>query len=413
MYRKNLVFFAACFGMLLFGIVFLSLGSVNNMLAERFHLDNNRIGTLTALLPLGILAGSLIFGPIVDRFGYKWMLIACSLLVLIGLEGIAFGQSEGAIRLYIFLIGFGGGVLNGATNALVADVSEGERGAKLSLLGVFFGIGAVGMPFALAALTQDSSGAGGFSNTSIVAAIGALVSLPIIYFCVIRFPPPKQKQSSFSFVESLASLKAPILLTAGIVLAFQSGMEGMSNDWTTRYFKKVIFANEHDIKATEHKCLYALAALAGAMTVTRLILGALLKKASSVLVLYLGIGFAAVGSMIVMSGTNYAVALVGMALIGIGLSACFPVVLGYIGDLYPANSGMVFSTIFVLALLGNMTINKALGFIAEKYGIHQYTKVMLVCLLFSAAFLFLLIRQLNKTKSCSKTNEQSRETMVG
>ena len=73
--RKNLVFAAACLGMLLFGIVFLSLGSVNNMLAERFRLDDRAIGTLTALLPFGILIGSLVFGPIVDRFGYRWMLV--------------------------------------------------------------------------------------------------------------------------------------------------------------------------------------------------------------------------------------------------------------------------------------------------------------------------------------------------
>ena len=97
-YSKNFVFAAACLGMLLFGIVFLSLGSVNNMLAERFHLDDNGIGTLTALLPFGILAGSLIFGPIVDRFGYKWMLIVCALLVMAGLEGMAFAGSKGLIH---------------------------------------------------------------------------------------------------------------------------------------------------------------------------------------------------------------------------------------------------------------------------------------------------------------------------
>jgi MFS family permease len=93
MYRKNLVFAAACLGMLLFGIVFLSLGSVNNMLSERFHLDDNAIGTLTALLPFGILAGSLVFGPVVDRFGYQWMLISCAVLVGAGLEGMAFARS--------------------------------------------------------------------------------------------------------------------------------------------------------------------------------------------------------------------------------------------------------------------------------------------------------------------------------
>src|ERR1035438_10377648 len=187
MYRRNMVFAAACLGMLLFGIVFLSLGSVNNMLAERFHLDDSSIGTLTALLPFGILAGSLIFGPIVDRFGYKWMLIVCALLVFAGLEGMAFAGSRGFIQFFVFLIGFGGGVLNGATNALAADVSEGERGAKLSLLGVFFGIGALGMPSTLAALSKH------FSLAGIVAGIGGFVLVPVLYFLLITFPPPEQK----------------------------------------------------------------------------------------------------------------------------------------------------------------------------------------------------------------------------
>src|SRR4051812_22527586 len=149
-YRPNQVFAAACLGMLLFGIVFLSLGSANNMLAERFTLDDRAIGTLTALLPFGILVGSLIFGPIVDRFGYRWLLVGASLLVGVSLEGIAFASERSLAQFCVFAIGFGGGVLNGATNPLAADVSAGERGAKLSLLGVFFRIGALTMPSTIA-----------------------------------------------------------------------------------------------------------------------------------------------------------------------------------------------------------------------------------------------------------------------
>ena len=404
MFNRKLVFAAACLGLLLFGIVFLSLGSVNNMLAERFALDDNGIGTLTALLPFGILAGSLIFGPIVDRFGYKWMLIFAALIVFIGLEGMAFANSKSLIQFFVFLIGFGGGVLNGATNALVADVSEGERGAKLSLLGVFFGIGALGMPSTLALLSRN------FSLTAIVAGIGAFVLLPVIYFLVITFPPAKQQAEKFSITKSFALLKNPIFLFAGLALAIQSGMEGMSNDWMTRYFKKVTLVSE---QAAEWKTLLGLMAVTGAMVVARIVLSGLLKKIKSQVVLFVSIGLTAVGAILLMMANSYPVALTAALFIGAGLAAGFPVVLSYIGDLYPNQSGTAFSTIFFLALIGNMSINKAFGAIAQIHGVQQYTKVMLGCLGASAILLFLVLKQLRKTNPKSKIqNEQRRETMA-
>ncbi len=385
MYNRNLVFAAACLGMLLFGIVFLSLGSVNNMLAERFHLDDNAIGTLTALLPFGILAGSLIFGPIVDRFGYKWMLIICALLVMAGLEGMAFASRTGLIQFFVFLIGFGGGVLNGATNALAADVSEGERGARLSLLGVFFGIGALGMPSTLAALSQH------FSLAAIVAGIGAFVLVPVLYFLLITFPPPKQKAQAASATSGLALLKHPIFLFAGLALAIQSGMEGMSNDWITRYFKKVTLSGQH---AAEWQTLLGLMAVTGAMVLARIVLSRLLKHIKSQAVLFASIGITAAGALLLMYATSYGVSLAAALLIGAGLAAAFPVVLSYIGDLYPAQSGTAFSTIFFIALIGNMTINKSFGALAQIHGLEQYTKVMLACLAASAVLLFLVVKQL-------------------
>ena len=404
MYRRNLVFAAACLGMLLFGIVFLSLGSVNNMLAERFHLDDNGIGTLTALLPFGILAGSLIFGPIVDRFGYKWMLIVCALLVFAGLEGMDFAGSRGYIQFFVFLIGFGGGVLNGATNALAADVSEGERGAKLSLLGVFFGIGALGMPSTLAALSKH------FSLAGIVAGIGGFVLVPVLYFLLVTFPPPKQKAQPGAAMSGFALLKRPIFFLAGLALAIQIGMEGMSNDWITRYFRKVTLSGEH---AEEWKTLLGLMAVTGAMVIARLVLSRLLKHINSQTILFGSIGLTAAGALLLMFATSYGTALTAALLIGAGLAACFPVVLSYIGDLYPAQSGTAFSTIFFIALIGNMTINKSFGLLAQIHGIQQYTKVMLGCLAGSAILLFLVLKQIHRNHSHLITsNEQCREAMA-
>ena len=90
MYNKNLVFAAACIGMLLFGIVFLSLGTILTFITTKFGVDGATAGALASSLPLGMLAGSVIFGPIVDRYGYKNLLIICAVIIMLALEGIAF-----------------------------------------------------------------------------------------------------------------------------------------------------------------------------------------------------------------------------------------------------------------------------------------------------------------------------------
>ena len=66
----------------------------------------------------------------------------------------------------------------------------------------------------------------------------------------------------------LALLRDPIFLFAGLAMAIQSGMEGMSNDWMTRYFKNVTLAGEQ--RVDERKTQLGLVAVTGALVVTRL-----------------------------------------------------------------------------------------------------------------------------------------------
>ena len=149
------------------------------------------------------------------------------------------------------------------------------------MLGVFFGIGALGMPSTLAALSKH------FSLAGIVAGIGGFVLVPVLYFLVIAFPPPKQKAQPASATSGFALLKHPIFLLAGLALAIQSGMEGMSNDWMTRYFKKVTLSGQH---AAEWQTLLGLMAVTGAMVLARIVLSGLLKRIKSQIVLFASIG---------------------------------------------------------------------------------------------------------------------------
>jgi MFS family permease len=337
MYNKKIVFWAACLGMLLFGMVMLSLGTINTFLTNKLVLDELTIGSLAALLPLGILAGSLIFGPVVDRYGYKYLLIICSILIIIGIETIAFTEIFAIIQTAFFLIGFGGGAINGATNALVSDISTESKGAKLSLLGVFFGVGAMGMPAILGFLSKY------YSYENVIAVIGIGILFPVVFFFIITFPEPKQKQG-LPIKKSVGLIKNTTLLLIGFVLFFESAIEGITNNWITTFL-------ESEIKLSSENALYALSFLVLSLTIGRLILGGLLKKVRSFIVLFGCLGFVFAGTIILMTGHTLSSSILGLILLGIGFAAGFPVILGYVGEMYSDLSGTAFSFVFVIALM--------------------------------------------------------------
>lgn len=119
-YHKNLVFTAACIGMCFFGVSMITLGSVLPSLVTKLELSGLQTTSLVTFLPIGMLAGSLIFGPIADRFGHKALLVSSCIIVLSGLEGLVFFESIPLLQISIVGIGLGGGILNGETNALVS-----------------------------------------------------------------------------------------------------------------------------------------------------------------------------------------------------------------------------------------------------------------------------------------------------
>src|SRR4029079_5837641 len=157
--------------------------------------------------------------------------------------------------------------------------------------------------------------------------------------------------------------------------------------WMTRYFKNVPLA---DANNPEVPAQVALVALTGTITVVRAVLAGLLKRVSSRTVLFVSVVTTACGATILMATANYNASLIGVIPIGAGLAAVFPVVLGYVGDCYPQQSGTAFSTIFVLALIGNMTVNKSFGYIAHDYGVAQYPKVLIGLLVGSAILLHMV-----------------------
>jgi hypothetical protein len=70
-----------------------------------------------------------------------------------------------------------------------------------------------------------------------------------------------------------------------------------------------------------------------------------------------------------------------------------------IGDLYANASGTAFSIAFVLALIGNMIINKTMGYAAHEYGIKVFSVLILTALAFLSLLLVAATRRAAKTQT--------------
>lgn len=354
------VFIAACAGMSFFGVAMLSLGPILGPLNAMVEGAN----ALPSTMSIGIIIGTILFGPIVDKFGYKWLLILCSILALAGVQGLASFKEIGLLHASILMLGLGGGALNGATNALVSDIyDDDKRGGRLGLLGSFYCTGAL-LWTLLNYFIPD------FRIP--LNAVSAVMALFIISFFFITFPKAKEKQQEGgSVMKSLGLLKYPALIMFAAVLFFQCAFEGCSGNFTVQYL--VNAGGMDNATATLAMTVFTIGMLAG-----RLPLGKIMEKLKELATLYIYLGIALVGVILFyVMPSSIAATYSAMALIGFGVGVTFPVVLNFIGSAFKDQSGTAFSIAMFIGLLGQSMGNKVMGAQFDS-GIYGFLPVSLI-----------------------------------
>jgi fucose permease len=351
-YNKNLVFIACCAGLAFFGVTVLALGPILSRLGEGAN-------ALPATLSVGIMIGTAIFGPIVDKFGYKWLLIIGATMALFGIQGVANLNNISLLHASILILGIGGGILNGETNALVAEIFDDKtRGIRLSVLSAFYCIGA--LLWTLLNYFID----GKFSLP--LNAISVIMFVFIVFFFTISFPKSKP-HTTVSIVQMLSLLKYPSLILFAFVLFFQCGFEGITGNFTVRFLE-----NTHNIAS--NVATLSLTWFMISMLVGRLLLGFLIKKLSATKTLYLYLTVALVGVailfMLCVVFVNITPPMLfiytATALIGFGAGATFPVVFNYLGGTFKELSGTIFSIAIFIAFCGQFAFNKITGVLFDK-----------------------------------------------
>lgn len=332
-----------CFGFVVCGMVTVLPGPLLPVMAARWGLRDVQSGAFFAAVFLASTVGS-IFSPHWLRrnlpLGYASMTAGVLLLLASGKTGLALPGR--ALALGAFgLIGLGVGLSVTATNLTVGMTTEsgdasapglsvpGVRARRLSLVNLWWGIGAVACPWLIAAAVR-----GGFLR-------GLLAVLAVAAAGMFAALLPQWRAPEFDVgIGARASVRseARILVFFGMFLFLYVGVETVVGGWITTYAHR--FNGMTVARASLMVSLYWMALLAGRWGGS-VVLKSVAERA--VLVPSLGVALAAVALMVTPHTTAMVVAAVAVA--GAGFGPVFPIgvsrMLGYVKD--HRNTGWVFA----------------------------------------------------------------------
>lgn len=344
-FNRNALLITANACMFVFGVILLLMGS----LLPSLQVSYSQAGNLGAFPLAGILISTVLVGPIFDLVGAKPVLALALALIAAALSAMSVLHSYFAVAVSAFIYGLGGGILNTAGNALVADLNADARASALNLLGFSFSLGAIAAPLSLSSL------AGHASPPMVLRYLAIVCVLVLLLVLALRFPSGTRAGTS---VASLLGVlrHSGVWLFAGL-LFFESGSENCMFVWAG----KIVGDTLHTSATHANIALVALSAALGA---GRLTAAFALRWLGSQRTILLSALIAIAGSLIVLNAAYFAGMILGMLVIGLGLSTIFPTALGMAADRFPAETGTVFGATIAVALVGGTTGPKLAGWAA-------------------------------------------------
>ena len=375
---------AACAGIFVFGIVMAVLGAILPSLFSRVEFDKSEAGNLFFFMNLAMLVMVTVFGPIVDRFGYKIFLILSVLLVTLSFLLFTLASTYSLLLAAALILGLGGGGLNGGSNALTSDIYPEKRSRALNLLGIFFGFGALAIPFLIGILL----GTIGLGSILIIAT--ALSLIPFFLFLALPFPKAKHAQG-FPLAQAARVIRHPLLWLCGFLLFFQSGNEFTVGGWISTFLHE-------SFGLTPMVASLVLAGYWAAIMTGRLISTRLLKSWRNEKLVMASALLSLAAAVLIFVSPRGDLASLGAVLIGLGFAAVFPTTLASAGEAFPSFSGTAFSVIFMIALAGGMTAPWLAGKVAAAWSIRQSMLIPVVNCAMIVILQGFIIRMLRKSK---------------
>ena len=339
---------AAILAIFVYGMNAAMLGTILPELSARFRLTPQQNGAIAFMQALGLIIASLAVGPLIDNEGKKVGMVLGLALVTIALFLLPRATGYGSVRLYLCLLGLGGGIIVTGANALASDADALHRATTLNLVNLFFGLGGLATPFISANfLKRDSA-----KLCYLVATLTA-ITLAIN----IATPMPGPSGSSFVFSQVGDVLGKPALFLLALMLFLYVACEVGVWNWLAQH---LIAQGVPESRALNILSLgFALGLLIGRVVVSQVV-----KSVSNEHVV--------LGSSILMAVTTFwmlrarsaFIAGIAVFLAGVSMAPVFPTVLAMVAGRFPVMSATATGIAISSGWIGLAVSSRIIGSIA-------------------------------------------------
>lgn len=345
--RSGQLILAVIFAIFVYGMIAAMLGTI----LPSFGFTPEEGGTIALAQALGLVLASLSAGPFADNMGKKVVLVIGLGLIALALFLLAFATqpSVGTVAFYLFVLGFGGGMLVTSANALVSDISEERRAATLNFLNLFFGLGGLATPFVAANLLGGVA-----SNIALTAAI--LTAVVFAFHAITPMPGPTGERG-FKPAEVGQLVGRPALWMLSIFLFLYVACEVGVWNWLAKYL--ISRGIEQQAALNILSLGFALGLLIGRVVVSRI----LIKVAAPTVTLWASVLMAGTTYLMLQTG-DPTIAWIAVFCAGLAMAPVFPTTLAMVGDAFPVATATAMGIVITFGWIGLAVSSPVIGSIA-------------------------------------------------
>ncbi len=337
---------AAISGVFTYGCVAAMLGTI----MPTFDLTKEQKGTIALMQAVGLMVASISVGPLVDKFGKKPALIVSMFLISLSLFALpSTGGAYGPVLGCLFGLGFGGGILVTAANALASDINVAQRASTLNFLNLFFGVGTMATPLIGANLL-------GGNATTLCYLVAVISGIALILNGTTAIPGP-QPQTAGDGGDIGSLLSRPALWLLALMLFVYVTCEVGVFNWEVEYLK------EQGVDGTTAANILGFG-FAGALTIGRLIVSKMLKNTPPQTVTLGAAIMMAVTTFAMLQTNSPAVTIGCLVLAGLAMAPVFPTTLAMVGDAFTKGTATAMGIVITAGWAGLALSSQIIGYIA-------------------------------------------------